>query len=83
MEAIDELKQILRGIAEDFSRRGPGFAQEPVVLREAADRLRIHNNLEYEQRVLDAWHQLFRDGALHWGYNIDNPGQPFFHLPEN
>ena len=51
------------------------------MLREAADRLKTQDDLKYEQQVLDAWHQLFRDGALHWGYNIYNPSQPCFHLP--
>jgi hypothetical protein len=34
-----------------------------------------------EQVVLGCWHELFREDRLAWGYNLDNPGDPFFHIP--
>jgi hypothetical protein len=77
-----EIEKALLDVAQDCASRGPGFAQEPVVLRETAERLKITNSLTEQQRLLNVWHDLFRKGNLVWGYNIDNPGQPFFHFPE-
>lgn len=74
-------QDLLREIAEEFLKRGPGFAQEGPVLAEATDRLRIGNNLDAQQDLLTVWHDLFRERILSWGYNIDNPGPPFFHIP--
>ena len=82
MNASEEIQETLLAIAEDFTRQGPGFAQESVVLREAADRLKIKRDLPEQQRLLNVWHDLFRTGKLYWGYDIDNPGQPFFHFPQ-
>ena len=82
MLGLQEIEKSLLMIADEFVRLGPGFAQEPVVLREAAERLKIHHDLQEQQRLLNVWHDLFRAGKLYWGYDIDNPGQPFFHFPE-
>ena len=81
MSGTDEIREILLDTAKDCARQGPGFAQEPVVLRQAATRLKIRD-LGEQQRLLNVWHELFRAGRLYWGYDIDNPGQPFFHFPE-
>lgn len=75
-----EIETKLLEIAGDYSEKGPGYAQESVVLRAAADRLRPAN-LEDEQRILNCWQQLFRTGKLAWGYNLDNPGPPWYHVP--
>jgi hypothetical protein len=32
--------------------------------------------------LLTAWHDLFRKGILAWGFDVDNPAAPFFHLSE-
>ena len=39
-------------------------------------------DLDLQQAILTCWHDLFRDGALSWGYDLDNPDPPFFHIPE-
>jgi hypothetical protein len=31
--------------------------------------------------LLTAWQNLFRNGQLSWGYDVENPSAPFFHLP--
>jgi len=70
-------------IAKECVDKGPGYAQESVVLHEAAERLKIHRSeVGRQQALLDAWNNLFRDGKLSWGYDLDNPGRPFFHFPE-
>ncbi len=75
---IDDLKDKLRDIATECVSKGPGYAQEGVVLREARSILRPQT-LEEQQRILEAWHRLFIDGELGWGFDLDNPGAPFFH----
>lgn len=74
----NELKDRLRRIVRDCVAKGPGYAQEGVVLREARNVLRPRE-LAQEQMILEAWHRLFVDGELGWGHNLDNPGAPFFH----
>lgn len=74
-----EIKDKLLQIAVRLYQTGPGFAQEGVVLREAKSEFAVRN-LEQEQVVLDCWHDLFRDGKINWGYDLSNPGFPFFHL---
>ena len=81
MQEREQIKEILLAVAKDCASRGPGFAQEAVVLREAADRLKTSRDLDAQQLLLEEWHNLFRDRKLYWGYDIDNPGQPFFHFP--
>jgi hypothetical protein len=78
-----ELKQQLLDIAQECLGKGPGYAQEGVVLREAAERLGLYGDLQKEQELLRAWHDLFRDGSLSWGYSVDNPDSPFFHKPRS
>lgn len=78
-ENLDQLKDRLREIAHECVSKGPGHAQEGVVLREAGRDLKPQQ-LQDEQMILEAWHCLFNDGEFGWGYNLDNPGHPFFHL---
>ena len=39
-------------------------------------------DLDIQQAILTCWHDLFREGTLSWGYDLDNPDPPFFHMPE-
>ena len=80
--AEHDLREKLLGIVEELIAKGPGYAQESVVLREAAERLQITGNLQREQALLTCWHNLFREGILSWGYDVDNPSAPFFHKSE-
>ena len=77
-----ELEKALLNVAKDCIEQGPGYAQETVVIREAIQKLALARDLKQQQRVLTAWHDLFRNGTLSWGYNIDNPTSPFFHFAE-
>ena len=68
----------------ELSRKGLAYCQEAVVLREIGERLRAKGltvDLPTQQAVLRAWHGLFHDHKLSWGYNLDNPSWPFFHVP--
>lgn len=77
---VAEIRPTLLKIAEDLCKKGPGFAQESVVLREIYLELQP-KTLEEQQEILSAWHRLFRDGDLAWGYDLENPGPPFYHIP--
>lgn len=77
-----ELERALFDIAREIIEQGPGFSQETVVIREAVQRLGIGRDLKQQQRLLTAWHDLFLKGMLAWGYHVDNPSAPFFHLAE-
>ena len=78
---VADMKQTLLDVAKRALEKGPGYAQEAVVLREAAELLGARN-LREQQELLTNWHELFRRGELAWGYDIDNPNAPFFHLVE-
>jgi len=76
----NEIEVTLFEIATRLFSQGPGFAQERVVLEQAKRKLRPQSTYD-EQKILDAWNGLFAKGRLIWGYNLSNPGPPFFHVP--
>src|SRR5262249_4199261 len=79
-----QLKEVVLATAVEMAKRGPGWAQESVVLREAAARLQtqLGRGLPAQQAILTAWHELFLEKRLSWGYDLDNPSSAFFHIPE-
>jgi hypothetical protein len=81
--SYEEIKKLTFEVAQELSRKGPGWAQEGVALREIGDRLAsrdLRRNLPLQQNVLHAWHDLFLEKKLAWGYDLENPGAPFFHV---
>jgi hypothetical protein len=79
-----QLKELVFDTAKELYQRGPGWAQEGVVLHEVFQKIggRSKNrDEELQQRILTCWHDLFRSGELSWGYNLDTPNSPFFHVP--
>lgn len=80
----DAIEKVILDVANAFSKRGPGWAQEGSVLREVHDRLNPSRptDLKLQQAILTCWHDLFRTGQLSWGFDLDNPNSPFFHVPE-
>lgn len=83
MMTHEELKQVVFDTAATLARQGPGWAQESAVLREVAKRLQpqLGTDLAGQQAILTAWHDLFFEKKLSWGYNLANPNSPFFHVP--
>ena len=59
----------------------PSF-QTGVILNQVAKKLGIRDNLQAEQALLTMWHDLFRQGMIAWGYNIQNSQPPFCHITE-
>jgi hypothetical protein len=76
-----QLEELLLTAAHELDGEGPGMAQESILLRRVAGQLGALQDIKREQWILTGWHKLFQDGKLAWGYNIDNPGPPFFHFP--
>ena len=81
-----ELKQEVLEAAKRCARRGAGHAQQRVVLNEVAEKFGGSSfslpDIHLQQKILTCWHDLFREGVLSWGYDLDNPDAPFFHMPE-
>lgn len=68
----------------ELARKGLAYCQEAVVLREVGERLRasgVKLDLPTQQAVLRSWHGLFDRHKLSWGYDLDSPSRPFFHVP--
>jgi hypothetical protein len=81
----ETLKQKVFQAARSCAMRGPGYAQQGPVLDEVASDfggMYARLDLEAQQAILTCWHDLFREGSLSWGYDLDNPDLPFFHIPE-
>ena len=79
-----QLLELVFTVAKEMVRKGPGWAVQGTVLSEVAKRVRDDSNDErVQQRILTCWHDLFRQGRLSWGYNIDNPDAPFYHVPDS
>ena len=62
----EAVKRVVREVAVDYFRRGPGWAQQAAVQREAAERLRpnLGTGLAAQQAILTAWHDLFLERKL-------------------
>ena len=80
-----ELRQKVFETAKDLYQRGPGWAQEAVVLdevfKQTGGQYRNNRYDELQQRILTCWHDLFLTGDLSWGLNLDNTNAPFYHIP--
>ena len=78
------IKDLVLQVARESAEKGPGWAQEGVVLREVGDRYSNGQgqqpDLKIQQAILNAWHDLFTEKKLVWGYDLDNPSSPFFHV---
>lgn len=80
MPVLANYRKVLLDVANEALKEGPGYAQESYVLGEAGRKLGV-GNIEDQQKLLDAWQDLFRQGDLVWGYDLSNPQAPFFHEP--
>jgi hypothetical protein len=79
-----DLREIVFQVAEELAQKGSGWAQQGTVLAEVARRIPGGaKDDRVQQNILTCWHDLFRDGLLSWGYNLDNPDAPFYHVPES
>lgn len=81
----DELKGRVLAAAQACAQRSSAYSQQKPVLDAIASEFggNMHTRLddELQQAILTCWHDLFREGTLSWGIDLDNPGPPFFHIP--
>ena len=76
----DEIRTTLLNVVNE--RAGQSSLQAGGVITEAARRLGINRDLPLEQALLTLWSDLFRNGYLAWGYNLNNIDPPFCHLTD-
>ncbi len=80
--SAEDIKQMVLSVALEAAKKGSGWAQEGVVIRLVRDRLAQNGrpDIATQQAVLEAWHDLFIERKLAWGFDLDNPNSPFFHV---
>jgi hypothetical protein len=78
----EKLLNLVYEVATDLSKKGPGWAQQAAVLAEVSKKVPNSADVRMQQQILTCWHDLFREGKLSWGYDLDNVEAPFFHLPD-
>lgn len=77
-----DVRQTLLEVIEQAAKQGPGYFQSRTILSQTAELLGIRGNLDAERALLTIWSDLFLQGLLAWGHNLDNPEPPFVHLTE-
>lgn len=84
---FQELRREVLEVAKRCAQRGAGYSQQGIVLDEVAQKYRRNSypsmDIKLQQAILTCWHDLFREGDLSWGYDLDNPDAPFFHVRDN
>ena len=78
---IDDIEKIILQVVDEALAIGPGYAQEGYVIRTTWEKIGSPPGVEAQQRILDVWYRLLREGKIVWGYDMANPGAPFFHKP--
>jgi hypothetical protein len=74
---------LLELVYEMEAKREGGSMQQNTLLNAARDRLgMLYDHHPWDTVVLTQWHELFRTGVLAWGFNLNNPNPPHFHLTE-
>jgi hypothetical protein len=80
----EEIRSLVWQMATEAAEKGPGWSQEGVVLRAVGERIGRGTDRrpdrKIQQMILHAWHDLFAEKRLGWGYDLDNPNSPFFHI---
>lgn len=79
---IKTIKEMLFRVMDEYEPKGSGYFQEGVVLIEVSTRLNIRNDRDSELALLTIWSDLFRNGYLAEGIDLNNLGKPFFHKTE-
>ena len=84
-----KLRDLVFEAAKSCAKQGPGYSYQAAVLNRVAKDIGSFDSFvdsprdaTLEQEILTCWHDLFRLGYLSWGYDLDNPDAPFFHVPD-
>lgn len=73
------LRKTMLEVIEEYAKGGPGNFQAGPILKQVAQRCGAKSN-EEQQAILTVWNDLFRNGYLAPGLNLDNPTFPFCHI---
>lgn len=57
--------------------------QQGSILSDLEQQLGPHLSYDMQEAILTCWYDLFRNGILSWGYNLNNTNPPFCHLTEH
>jgi hypothetical protein len=78
-----EVKAVLLEIAKECFQRGQSYSMTRIVMDQfIVRRPEMKDSLEREHLVLECWQQLFSEGTLIPGWNLNNPDYPFFHVAQ-
>lgn len=79
-----DMNTIQAKLLEIISKTNPsdGQFQQGSLLNKVAKELGIERDDVKEQALLTCWGNLFRNGYLSWGLNLNNPNPPFVHITE-
>src|ERR1700753_2587505 len=77
----EAMLKLVYTVACDYSQKGVDWSQRTPVLCEVKKKSQTWNDIDQEQLILTCWNDLFTLGLLSWGYNLDNPDAPLFHIP--
>lgn len=77
-----DIRELILAVAREQEPKRPMDAslQEVALFRGVLERLGPHRGQETEQEILTQWHDLMRTGYFAWGFNLNNPHPPFFHI---
>jgi hypothetical protein len=80
------VKQKVLKVAMQSAKKSASYSQQHHVLDQVASEFggNPYTKLDpdLQQAIVTCWHDLFREGTLSWGYDLDNPDPPFFHIPD-
>lgn len=79
-----DIRELILAVAREQEPKRPMDAslQEAALFRGVLERLGPHRGQETEQEILTQWHDLMRSGYFAWGFNLNNPHPPFFHITD-
>lgn len=79
--AYEDLKKIVLDAAKKCA--GHSSSQDRIVINAVKSELSKETTIDHDLKlkILTCWHDLFREGTLSWGSDFDNPGEPYFHIP--
>jgi len=79
----EEMKKVLLEVIDKYKNSGSGMFQMGPLLAETVERLNIEKtDTEQVQELLTQWYNLFLNGIVSWGYDIDNRSHPLIHMTD-
>jgi hypothetical protein len=78
------IREVLLALVYEMEakRQGGNLQQSTLMNAASATLVPVYGNRDLEQAILTQWQELFRTGLLAWGFDLNNPNPPFFHLTD-